>query len=502
MKFRKELAVVILGSLLFTFFFYEKNIGLNLLLFNTFVIGALFFLKKLQLKSSLELVLLFGTAITAILLVFYNSALAIVVNFISLFLLTGVLLLPKIRNLIYASALAIINTVMAQGSFYSILQEMSKNKKGLRLALRYLKIIALPLIIVFIFLLIYKASNPFFGEYVDLFMDKIDEWLTALFRHVNVPLLMTWILGLIISNFLFLGKAEKTISNFEHAGNMQLLRQRKKHFLSFKTTGLKNEIRVAVVLFSLLNLLLFVVNLFDIFQVWFNFEWNGNYLKQFVHEGTYLLIFSIIISLALTLYYFRGNLNFYHNNKVLKILAYIWLFQNAILTISVGIRNFWYIEYFALAYKRIGVIFFLIFTLISIYLVYKKIKDKKSTYFLFSKNALTFYVLLVIMSLFNWDTIIAQYNFKHYKTAFVHLDFLSELSNKTLPYLDKTDKQLKDISKEQKQLFHFEEQFLSTTEYQKIIADRKIYFKKNWENKSWLEWNLAEQQAYDVLCKE
>lgn len=499
MNKRLQLLTVTAGSILFTFLFYENLIGLNLLLFNVFVIGSLYFLKKLTLKSKLEFAILSGTILSGLMVVIYNSSLAIAVNLISLFLLAGVLLLPKIRNLIYASGLSIINAIMAQGSFYRLLQDLSEKRKGLKLILKYLKIIILPLLIVFIFLLIYKASNPFFSEYVDLVANKIDQWVTAIFEHVNVPLLMTWVLGLVVCNYLFLGKAETTISGFERKGNMQMIRQRKKPFFSFKTTGIKTELRIAVIMFVLLNLLLFIVNMFDIFEVWFSFEWNGHYLKQFVHEGTYLLIFSILISLALTLYYFRGNLNFYNKNKALQILAYIWLFQNAILTISVGIRNFWYINYFALAYKRIGVIFFLIFTLISIFLVYQKIKKKKSTYYLFSNNALALYILLVSMSVFNWDTIIAQYNFSHYKSAFVHLDFLAKLSDKTLPYLDKSQQQLEEIVQLQQKQFHFEEKFLSSSEYYRIIQLRKKVFEEEWEKTNWLEWNLADQRAYNQL---
>lgn len=502
MNRRIQLLIVVIGSILFTFLFYKNYIGLNLLLFNIFVIGILFFLKKLTLKSKLEFVVLSGTILSGLLVVIYNSTLAITVNLISLFLLVGVLLLPGIRNLIYASGLSIMNTIIAQGSFYRLLQDLSEKRKALKLTLKYLKIIVLPLIIVFIFLLIYKASNPFFSEYVDLIAEKIDQWITVLFEYINVPLLMTWVLGLVVCNYLFLGRAERTISGFEKKGNMQMLRQRKKSFFTFKTTGLKTELRIAIIMFALLNLLLFIVNMFDISQVWFNFEWSGNYLKQFVHEGTYLLIFSIVISLALTLYYFRGNLNFYKKNKVLQILAYIWLFQNAILTVSVGIRNFWYINYFALAYKRIGVIFFLIFTLISIYLVYQKIKKKKSTYYLFSNNALALYILLVSMSVFNWDTIIVQYNFSHYKSAFVHLDFLAKMSDKTLPYLDKTEQQLKEIEHLQQQQFHFEEKFLSSNEYYRIIQQRKNSFQEKWAKTNWLEWNLADHRANNQLQVE
>lgn len=103
------------------------------------------------------------------------------------------------------------------------------------------------------------------------------------------------------------------------------------------------------------------------------------------------------------------------------------------------------------------------------------------------------------MSVFNWDTIIAQYNFSHYKSAFVHLDFLAKLSDKTLPYLDKSQQQLEEIVQLQQKQFHFEEKFLSSSEYYRIIQLRKKVFEEEWEKTNWLEWNLADQRAYNQL---
>jgi len=250
--------------------------------------------------------------------------------------------------------------------------------------------------------------------------------------------------------------------------------------------------------FSYIELRL-IINLIDIWWVWLNFEWDGEYLKQFVHEGTYLLILSIIISLAISIYYFRGNINFLKNNTLLKYLAFAWLAQNAILTISVGIRNFWYINYFSLAYLRIGVIFFLILTLFSIYTVFTKIKSQKSTYYLFRKNALAAYVLLIVMAFFNWDIIIAKYNFSHSETAFVHFDFLSNLSKNALPYLEKSNEELIKIDAFQKTKFPFREQYMTSEQYSNRIENKKQAFLESYPNRKWQEWNFAGERAFRKL---
>jgi hypothetical protein len=233
--------------------------------------------------------------------------------------------------------------------------------------------------------------------------------------------------------------------------------------------------------------------------VWFNFSWEGQYLKQFVHEGTYLLILSILISIAIVLYYFRGNLNFYHGNKFLKRLCYLWILQNGILIISVAIRNFWYIQHFALAYKRIGVFIFLVLTLYGLYTVYKKVRHHKSAFYLYRSNAHSVFLILAVASLFNWDSIIAKYNFSHYQHSFVHLNFLATLPDKSLPYTVKPLGELRTINKIQKEKFSFDEAYMTPEDYYEKINIRKEEFREAWEAKSILSWNLAEYLAYRKL---
>ena len=252
-------------------------------------------------------------------------------------------------------------------------------------------------------------------------------------------------------------------------------------------------------MFAFLNLVILVLNIADIKWVWYGFEWKGQYLKQFVHEGTYLLILSIIISIILVLYFFRGNLNFYQNNKLLKSLSYIWIVQNGILTISVAIRNFWYINYFALAYKRIGVIFFLVLVFYGLFSVYRKVSQRKSTFYIFKTNAYATLIVLILGSLINWDSVIAKYNFENSNRSFLHLNYLSTLSDKALPYLDKSLPELKRIDKIQKEKFPFKEKFMTPEAYYHIIENRKKMFLDKWDTKSILSWNLPEYLAAKKL---
>jgi len=82
------------------------------------------------------------------------------------------------------------------------------------------------------------------------------------------------------------------------------------------------------------------------------------------------------------------------------------------------------------------------------------------------------------------------------------LDYMSTLSDKTLPILDKPLYNLTVIDELQKEKFPFEQKYMTPVEYNVEIENRKKEFKKKWETKSYLSWNLPEYLAYRKLFHE
>jgi len=148
------------------------------------------------------------------------------------------------------------------------------------------------------------------------------------------------------------------------------------------------------------------------------------------------------------------------------------------------------------------VFIFLILTVYGIYTVFIKVKNQKSESYLFRKNFYFFYILIVLSSIVNWDNVIAKYNFGHSKTAFGHLNFLATLSDKSLPYLDKSEVELLEIEQTQEVQFRFKQKYMSADEYYIKIQERKEDFKWKWESKGFLSWNYTEYMAYRKLFKE
>ena len=168
---------------------------------------------------------------------------------------------------------------------------------------------------------------------------------------------------------------------------------------------------------------------------------NSDY-SSMLHKGTWILIFSIILSAIIVLYIFRKNLNFYPKNKSLKIATYVWICQNVLLTCSVLMRVYHYVIHHGLAYKRIGVVIFGSATLFGLATLIFKVKAKKTNTYLLKTNAIAVFLILLISSLFNWDVIITKHNLAHAESKQIDYLFELSLSDKTLPILDQHRKLL------------------------------------------------------------
>ena len=491
--------IILISAIIITVLFHNQSLGINLFIFEIAFFTWLMISKQIKLKGKNLKIGTSGFLLTSVFTILTHSIFSFFMHFLALFIFIGLLIYPEVKSYINSILISLTSLFNSQIQFFKNLSNSKLSGYNIGVVLWKSRIFILPLVVIFIFILIYCSSNPIFNKLAISIGTWIQEAFDSIFKNFDFSIVLTFIIGLFISNYLFLRISNQHIIKADLNSSDELMRFKKKFQKYFSLIVLKNEYRSAVFLLMVLNVVLFVLNVLDIKWVWFNFEWEGQYLRQFVHEGTYLLIISILISMALVLFFFRKNLNFYRNNKLLKYLSYVWLAQNGILVISVAIRNFWYIHYFSLAYKRIGVIIFLILTIYGLYTILIKVRRKKSVFYLLRSNAFALYLVLILSSIINWDTMIAKYNFNHANKSFVHLNYLSTLSDKTLPYLDKSMAELSFIDETQKKKFPFERKFMSPEQYHQVIEDRKIAFKQRWESQSILSWNLPEYLAYQKL---
>jgi hypothetical protein len=247
----------------------------------------------------------------------------------------------------------------------------------------------------------------------------------------------------------------------------------------------RNEYKIALMLIVSVNVLLLIINIIDINFLWFSFDYSqaGN-LSKLVHEGTGTLILSIFLSIAILLYYFRKDLNFYQNNKLLKYAAYTWIVQNVILIISVSLRNYYYIDFYGLTHLRIGVGVFLLITLIGLVTLWIKIRDLKSFFYMFRVNTWAIYAVWMGLTLVNWDMLIARYNLSNTFKNGVDYTYLLTLSNKTLPIIYENREKLPSEANKNWLNVRIEQYFKHQNEY------------------TWCSWNMADSQAVESLKKQ
>ena len=492
--------IFLITSLAFSILFYDQDLGVNVVLFNLTCILALLILKRISLPTLQSKIVFISVITSGVFVIYHNTYPAILLHIINWFIFIGVLNYNKAKIIATWLYIGIANTVIG---LINAIRSLSKSKSPSPNT-RKLKLYIIPIGIIIIFFLIYRGANPVFDEFVSEILHVVFKPL----EYINFEYLPIFILGLFISAPLFFEFQHAEIEAQDQSITDVLKRIRiKRRMPRFKMKGLSNEYHAGVFLLLTLNVLLAVVNLFDIYTVWIDFTYEGQTLKAFVHQGTYLLIFSIIISMGIVLYFFRNNLNFYKQNSRLKTLTYFWIIQNIVLTGSVFVRCYHYINHFGLAYKRIGVIVFLIAVIVGLIAIYNKVKHTKTVQYLWRINLLSVFILLNSLTFFNWDVIIAKYNIANYKKSYVHLIYLSKLSDSALFALQIPSEKLEYISSVQKEKFTFSSfehsrLNISGEEYQNRIQSRIDSFKTKWENKHWLSWNYAEYKCYNLLNTE
>jgi hypothetical protein len=502
MKAKSGIISVFLSAVLFTVLFYKQALGLNLLIFELLYLTWLLLARQLSFRKNTQNMntALAGMLATAVFSVFTYSVFVYIMNFLALLVFVGMLIYPEAKSFISAIKLSLQNILGSQMRFLTRLSGSRLNRQQTGGVMRSLLIFGVPIVIIVIFISLYSSSNPIFDRLVVRLTTGIADGFEFLFKNIDFLIAGNFLLGLLLSNYLIIRSLNQRIVDKDAESSNELSRIKSTGFRSFNSISLRNEYKAGVFLLVSLNALILIVNLIDIYWVWFNVTWNGQYLKQFVHQGTYMLILSILISIALVLYFFRRNINFYSKNSFLKYLSYAWLAQNAILAISVGVRNYWYIYYYALAYKRIGVIIFLLLTLYGLYSVFIKVRERRTAFYLFRVNTYAWFVVLVIASLINWDTLIARYNFSHAERSFLHFNFVARLSDNALPYLDKPLKELYRIDSIKNKNFPNEVvRYMNPDQYYAVIERRKESFRVKWEAKSFLSWNYPEYKAYHKL---
>ncbi len=513
--YKPRFLITIILLVLYNFFFWSEKLGANIFIFFSLGIVAMLFMNEENIKNKNVIVSMLAVLYSVAMVVFVNSGYSKFASFVCFMIFTGFIHQPQLKTVYNAMLTTVSSFVIFPYNVYSELRFAASKFRAIKVIFKFVRLALIPIMFFVIFYAIYAYSNPVFNSYSVNFWDSIGKYLYDIFLHYPVLRFFYLLLGLMLIMAFMYNRNIKAFAELDNSFHETLQRNKvykvhsrtkpisKVHLMytmfsyRFKFNSLKLETKMGIVLLVMMNALLLLLNIIDVQVTWLGFEVsNIDNLAYYVHEGTYYLIFSILLSMSILLVIFRGSQNYLGSNKVLKFLAFGWILQNSFMAVSLVLRNIYYIDYyFALSFKRIGVMIFILLTLFGLLTMVIKIYGKKTTFWLFKLNSTAAIVMLLIMSSFSWDVVIAEFNLKNPAKDKIDIDYLLRLDDDALPILDKR----KDVLDREFMKYNF--MFSEYDNGLEVLGDRVRKFEAEQKNYSWLSWNLPDNRIKEYYTR-
>ena len=284
-------------------------------------------------------------------------------------------------------------------------------------AVTWFKAWLLPIIIVLIFLMVYMASSTMFSEVLTKLLPNLDFTVLFALSIIGFFLLFNFMYILPIP---WLYTINVKVLGWEKGSEMTAAVQQKR-LHPYGAAHQKGAIITLSLLIGLLSLFLLVYG-YELYQ-----GIHAARLSKAIHEQVNSIILSIVMAVAVIMYYIRPETQqqngYYKGQKsaarsacnggepaLIHRLAYVWIVLNILLVISAALHNVAYIGRYGLTLLRIGVYIFLILCIVGLYFTYRKIRDAASAAWLAAIMFKVFLGTIVLNSVINWGAIITRYN--------------------------------------------------------------------------------------------
>jgi len=405
-------SLIILASLglafLFNFLFFEKQIGISVLIFNIILLATVFLLesrRRTQFKKTwwLVLAILFFTLMVGIraneLLTFLNVCAA----FGLLVLLANELIgipapLMKLRDYLIFVFLAPLRMLGRALSIISLIGQIRSTVKHRDIWVRAIKgaIMAVPILI--IFAILFSQADLVFSSFVNNFFNiNISERAA----QYIVLLLFAFVASLSFLSYIFVQKQTQPALAREKSGVSA-------------QSGREIEMMVFLGLISVLFLV------FIVFQITYLFGGEANIAKagftyaQYARRGFWELLAVAMLSLA-TLFASQKYAGIESKKeKRFLIPALILIAEVAIIIVSAFKRLSLYIDAYGMTEQRFYAAgFIMLLSVLFILLAIKFIKTKKENFFTFGA-LLSIMAFVAAVNIMNPDAFIAKYNIEQY----------------------------------------------------------------------------------------
>jgi Leucine-rich repeat (LRR) protein len=489
--------IFLLSVSLYSYLFYQQSPGINFLLFDLALLAGIYLKDPAPVKTKNGLLFSTGVIISGVCITFYSSPLAIITNLISLASLSAVALAPK-TSLITGLLMSLYSVLASCVLMFLDWTRRKKNQAANAISRPlYVKLIMALLILIVssLFLLMYQSSNPLFKDFTKNIRLDFISWSWIFFTF----------LGLLLVYGFYYNRRIWRLSKADETAESELSKE-----LALKSGFLNNlfqadtEFLTGMILLVLLNIMLLVLNLLDLRYLWFDGTLpEGMNHRDFVHDGVGSLIGSIISAIVITLYFFRGRLNFHPKNNYLKYLAYVWILQNVFMIFSTSYRNNMYIADFGISYKKIGLYVYLLLTFIGLIGTMIKISKVKSNWFLIRNVPRIYFGILVLSCLMNWDTYITRFNINKALNENKPLEkyYLVDLGFKNIPALIQLPDTIQANDDYEIRDYYFSSRGTFFYSFKTALDNKLFLFMKNIENPGWQSYCSEKSRVLKDILK-
>lgn len=482
MKKNDYLLLIATGA--YSFLFYRQNAGINFLLFNIILLIVLV-LKNVKLIRDKQWLWAAGMCLVSSASVFVtSSALSIIANIASLLLLSAYsfnVATSALFSFLF-SCYSVVSCVV-----YIIIDAVKRSTSGETDAAgkKGYKFIAtlIVLLLSIVFFNLYKSSNPLFAENT--------KWIN--FDFISIGWIFFTLSGFLLVYAFLYHKVIEPMQTWEN--NLSFANgQATEDAVAVKR--FETERYAGLLLFILLNLMLVVLNMGDIQTLYFNGGLPKNIShSDFVHNGVGIIILSIIIATSLIMYLFRKEFPMLKTNKALMAFVYVWIAQNVLMLSSTAIRNQIYIHDFNFTYKRIGVYVWLVLAVIGLCILFWKIWQKRSNWYLIRTNVAVWFSVLVISGCINWDKLITNYNIGNKPLKDVDFYYLFSLSDANIPELMAITKrpEFEQLNSNLKNFTHDRYRNYYTQNYRHLLTVKLNHYLEDYTS-DWRSFDLRDKE--------
>ncbi|PJJ64018.1 DUF4153 domain-containing protein [Chryseobacterium geocarposphaerae] len=409
----KTYHLILFTTVLFVVLFYGETPGVNLgILGIVYAVLALFATPEKN-KTQTFYILFVTSILSSIAFAWYRDFPSLLAVVASLLFLGFKSKTRKLKTL-FIVPVFVTNFFTFFCRFFSFEKWLPKfNTSGM--LQKTIAIILIPAIFIIVFFCIYTYGSDHFAT----LFDNIE------FDFNFLDFFGLAVLGFFIAFNFWNFSVDRFIYKQNHYLNNTFSVQEKPQKPSFSFMTFDLERTSGIITFLVLNIMLVFFIFTYNYEQFYEAPKTPSQLSDETHERVVSVIFSIIMAIAVIMFYFKGAFNFDKNAGILKMLAKIWVVLNAVLIFSAMAKNTEYVQQLGLTYKRLGVYAFLILSIIGLVVTFIKIQKQKTNAFLFNQMLWYFYGMILVCSYFNWGGMATQYNIRNHKGNFEFLHSLN-----------------------------------------------------------------------------